>query len=115
MTCENGLGVDDLVLGGGVDVPQADGVVVGGRQQVAVEVGVPRQTVALLLVTAQPANNKETLLVTLAPFWRNSAKVGKNTISALLSLNFLPSSINPAKRGYHHLEQSCVAIKCHST
>ena len=51
---EDGLGVDDLVLlGRGVDVPQADGVVVAGRQQVPVQVGVPGQAVPLLLVAAQ--------------------------------------------------------------
>ena len=39
---EDRLGVDDLVLlGGGVDVPQADGVVVAGGEEVAVDVGVP--------------------------------------------------------------------------
>ena len=39
---EDCLGVDDLVLlGRGVDVPEADGVVVRGGEQVAVQVGVP--------------------------------------------------------------------------
>ena len=43
---ENRLGVDDLVLlGRGVDVPEADGVVVRGGEQVAVQVGIPGQTV----------------------------------------------------------------------
>ena len=40
-TCENCLSVDDLVLlGGGVDVQQADGVVIRGGQQVPDQVGV---------------------------------------------------------------------------
>ena len=51
---EDGLGVDDLVLfGSGVDVPQTDGVVIRGGEQVAVEVGVPGETVALLLVAPE--------------------------------------------------------------
>ena len=51
---EDGLGVDHLVLlGRAVDVPEADGVVVGGGEEVAVQVGVPAQAVALLLVAAQ--------------------------------------------------------------
>ena len=54
LTCENSLGVDDLVLlGSGVDVPQTDGVVIGGGQQVAVQVGVPGEAVAFLLVSSQ--------------------------------------------------------------
>lgn len=40
-----------VFFGGGVDVPQADGVVVAGGQEVAVQVRVPRETVALLLVS----------------------------------------------------------------
>ena len=51
---EDGLCVDDLVLfGSGVDVPQTDGVVIRGGEQVAVEVGVPGETVALLLVAPE--------------------------------------------------------------
>ena len=54
VACEDGLSVDNLVLlGGGIDVPQADGVVVTGREEVSVEVGIPGQAVALLLVTPQ--------------------------------------------------------------
>ena len=52
---EDGLGVNHLVLlGRAVDVPEADGVVVGGGEEVPVQVGVPAQPVALLLVAAQP-------------------------------------------------------------
>ena len=41
-TSENCLSVNDLVLlGFGVDVPQADGVVVRGGQEVAIQVRVP--------------------------------------------------------------------------
>ena len=37
VSCKDCLGVNDLVLlGGGVDVPQADGVVVTGREEVSV-------------------------------------------------------------------------------
>ena len=55
VSCEDRLGIDDLVLlGGGVDVPEADGVVVAGGEEVSVEVGVPGEAVALLLVTSQP-------------------------------------------------------------
>ena len=36
-----------------VDVPEADGVVVAGRQEVAVQVRIPGEAVALLLVTAK--------------------------------------------------------------
>ena len=40
--CEDRLRVDYLVLlGSGVDVPQADRVVIAGREQVPVEVWVP--------------------------------------------------------------------------
>ena len=49
---EDSLGVYDFVLlGSGVDVPETDGVVVTGGQEVAVQVGVPGETVAFLLVT----------------------------------------------------------------
>lgn len=52
---ENGLGVDHPVLfGRGVDVPQADSVVVGGAEEVPVQVGVPGQAVAFFLVAAEP-------------------------------------------------------------
>ena len=55
VSCEDSLSVNDLVLlGGGVDVPEADGVVVTGREEMSVEVGVPREAVALLLMTSQP-------------------------------------------------------------
>ena len=51
---EDGLGVDDLVLlGRAVDVPEADSVVVRGREEVPVQVRVPAEAVALLLVAAQ--------------------------------------------------------------
>ena len=54
MSGEDCPGVDDPVfLGGGIDVPEADGVVVRRAQQVAVKVGVPGQAVALLLVPAE--------------------------------------------------------------
>ena len=43
-----------VFLGRAVDVPEADGVVVGGGEEVPVQVGVPAQSVALLLVAAQP-------------------------------------------------------------
>ena len=43
-----------VLLGRAVDVPEADGVVVGGGEEVPVQVGVPAQPVALLLVAAQP-------------------------------------------------------------
>ena len=42
-----------VFLGRAVDVPEADGVVVGGGEEVPVQVGVPAQAVALLLVAAQ--------------------------------------------------------------
>ena len=52
--CEDRLRVDYLVLlGSGVDVPQADRMVIAGREQVPVEVRVPGQPVALLLVPSQ--------------------------------------------------------------
>ena len=51
---EDGLSVNDLVLfRSGIDVPQTDGVVIRGGEQVAVEVGVPGETVALLLVAPE--------------------------------------------------------------
>ena len=37
----------------GVDVPEADGVIVAGGEEVAVEVGVPGQPVTFLLVTTE--------------------------------------------------------------
>ena len=52
---EDCLGVDDLVLlWGRVDVPQANCVVVTGREEVSIEVGVPGETIAFLLMTSQP-------------------------------------------------------------
>ena len=52
--CEDCLRVDYLVLlRSGVDIPQADRVVIAGREQVPVEVWVPGQPVALLLVPSQ--------------------------------------------------------------
>ena len=54
LTCENSLGFNDLLLlGSGVDVPETDGVVIRGGEQVAVEVGIPGETVALLLVAPE--------------------------------------------------------------
>lgn len=51
---EDVLCVDDTIfLGRRVDVPQANGVIVRGRQQVSVQVRIPRQTVAFLLVAAK--------------------------------------------------------------
>ena len=53
-TCENGFSVNDLILFGcSIDVPQTDCVVIRGRQQVTIEVGVPGQTVAFLLMSSE--------------------------------------------------------------
>ena len=40
-----------VFFGGSINVPQADSVVIAGRQEVAVQVRVPGETVAFLLVT----------------------------------------------------------------
>ena len=50
-TCENCLSVDNLVLlRGGVNVPQANSVVIGRRKEVTIQIRVPGQTVSFLLV-----------------------------------------------------------------
>ena len=43
-----------MFFGRSVDVPQADGMVIAGREQVAVQVRVPGESVALLLVSLEP-------------------------------------------------------------
>ena len=43
-----------VLFGRSVDVPQADGMVIAGREQVAVQVRVPGESVALLLVSLEP-------------------------------------------------------------
>lgn len=52
---ENGLGVDySVFFGCGVDIPQTNSVIVRCGQKVAVEVGVPRETVTFFLVAPEP-------------------------------------------------------------
>lgn len=74
MTSENCFGIDHLrnqvffklvqkltidivnylvIFGSGINVPQANGVVVGSRQQMTIQVGIPGQTISFLLVTSQ--------------------------------------------------------------
>ena len=43
-----------MFFGRSVDVPQADGMVITGREQVAIQVRVPGESVALLLVSLEP-------------------------------------------------------------
>ena len=43
-----------MLFGRSVDIPQADGMVIAGREQVAVQVRVPGESVALLLVSLEP-------------------------------------------------------------
>jgi hypothetical protein len=54
VSSENGLGINDLVFFGcSIDIPQADGVIVTGGQEMTVQVRVPRQAIAFLLVASQ--------------------------------------------------------------
>lgn len=55
-----------MFFGRSVDVPQADGMVIAGREQVAVQVRVPGESVALLLVSLEPQiRNADTVWVGL--------------------------------------------------
>ena len=55
-----------VLFGRSVDVPQADGMVIAGREQVAVQVRVPGESVALLLVSLEPQiRNADTVWVGL--------------------------------------------------
>jgi hypothetical protein len=51
---EDGLGVQEICIGRRrLDVPEANGGVIGGAQQMAAQVGVPAQPIAFFGVAAQ--------------------------------------------------------------
>ena len=39
-----------IISGSAVDVPQANRVVIGGRQQISIQVGIPRETVSWMML-----------------------------------------------------------------
>ena len=81
VTRENGFGVDNFVFGGGVDVPQADGVVIAVQGQ-----GVATNSIFLCLLFSQLMVSliKAVQHAVLHPFRQNFLTSGARRLAPLL-------------------------------
>ncbi|KAG8238969.1 hypothetical protein J437_LFUL013950, partial [Ladona fulva] len=54
VTGKDGLSIDDSwLLGSGIDIPQANGMIIGSTQKVAIQIRIPGQPVPFLLMTTE--------------------------------------------------------------